>query len=79
LGKGLLIQARHALMLDTTKRRAHDCCMSGGTGMARSIVSERVDALIRLGLVVETGIGPSTGGSHGPYAIRCERTRGAIA
>ena len=32
------------------------------TGMARSTVSQRVDALIRMGLVVETGDGPSTGG-----------------
>src|ERR687894_695504 len=32
------------------------------TGLARSTVSQRVDALLHLGLLVEQGGGPSTGG-----------------
>ncbi len=32
------------------------------TGMSRSALAQRIDALMRMGLVVEDGMGPSTGG-----------------
>ncbi len=47
------------------------------TGLARSTVSQRVEALLRLGLVVEEGDAPSTGGRPATR-LRLNKTGGVV-
>jgi predicted NBD/HSP70 family sugar kinase len=47
------------------------------TGLARSTVSQRVEALLQAGLVVEVGDGPSTGGRR-PTVLALDAKAGAI-